>query len=99
MARVPKEIFTQFQDHLNSEQELREVSSFNPKSASNLIAQIEVRIAFKEFFFTFLKEIRGIMKEVDVVVRDATLALQVIHTSLTGGIKIMVIFVTCMSQK
>ncbi|XP_055299753.1 translin [Sitodiplosis mosellana] len=52
MARVPKELFTQFQDQLNNEQEVRD-------------------------------EIRAIMKEIDVAVRDATLSLQVIHTSLT----------------
>lgn len=33
----------------------------------------------------FRKEIRTIMKEVDVEVRDATLSLQVMHTSLTDG--------------
>lgn len=28
MARVPKELFTQFQDQLNNEQEVRDVSIF-----------------------------------------------------------------------
>lgn len=31
MARVPKELFAEFQSHLNKEQELREVSTIHSK--------------------------------------------------------------------
>lgn len=86
MARVPKELFTQFQNHLNTEQELREVSIWQNNMIITKIAfNFEVRKLFTNHIFSFEKEIRVIMKEIDVSVREATLALQIIHTSLTEG--------------
>lgn len=36
------------------------------------------------------------MKEIDVAVRDATLSLQVIHTSLTEGMHVDIYFCICL---
>lgn len=37
MARVPKELFTQFQDQLNSEQDVRDVSILRNEISGQLI--------------------------------------------------------------
>lgn len=94
MARVPKELFTQFQDHLNNEQEIRDVSvrmirererETEKEEKRRNREKLRLEMIFSLFCFPFLKEIRTIMKEIDTSVRDAMLALQIIHTSLTGG--------------
>lgn len=94
MARLPKDLFSKFQEYLGNEQELREVSvdsillQINFQIQYKMIEVICIMLIFGELYFNFygnLQEIRTIMKEIDVSVRDATLALQIVHTSLSEG--------------
>lgn len=87
---LPTELFEQFQDYLNKEQELREVSGIFLLNrdfffiCEVIYDTIFAPTCFVMIFFSF-QQIRAIVRDIDGASKKAALQLQVIHNSIENG--------------